>query len=330
MKSEQIIQLRAGLGLSRAEFARVFGVTEKTTFNWETGRVIPRGRAFELLQCFVNVKKGSQLWGRMIEMIHAGQTDALAQFVVSAIIGSGIVPDSNSVAASTEEANFVLTAVSQSAFIGIEISRPQLQSIFTHLHEKSDGLHRSELQELIKSWMDWAPEYEMSGGFGHRILHGHSLSDGFLVFRERGIKGLRDWTMEESFDVMSPDGLPLPWGEELWKASGVNVHQAVRWLCFNATDVVIAGAAAIGLIKSNDNLPSRVALNSMAQLALGFMSGNPLLLATGSTALTGSLVAFLQGREITEVDLSMRGFRAFSTEMESWRAFTPDFDTNNF
>jgi DNA-binding XRE family transcriptional regulator len=328
MKSEQIIQLRAGLGLSRAEFARVFGVTEKTTFNWEIG-IIPRGRTFELLQCFLNVKKGSQLWGRMIEMIHAGQSDALAQLAISSTIGTGQVLDGDPVAATMGDESLVLTAISQSAFIGIEISRPQLQSIFTHLHELSDGIHRTELQIQVKQFMDQVPGKLAPGGFAHRVLHGHSLADGMLVFKDKGIEGLAAWTLEESYDVCSPHGLPLPWANEVWKGSGLTAHQALKWLSFNATDIVVAGAVALGMMNTGGESPSAVALSATSQLALGFVSANPLLIVMGGIALTGALAGFLQGQEITKVNLSMRGFRAFSSDMQSWKAFTPDFDFNN-
>ncbi len=328
MKQEQFIQLRANLGLSRADFARVFGVTEKTVYNWEA-KIIPRGRSFELMKCFLNARTDKHLWAKVIEMAHAGQYDDLARLVVSANIGTQSLTSKDSRIGSSKEGNLILVAVSQSAFIGAEISRAQIQSIFTNLHELSDGLYRSELQRSIKDWMDRCPEYSMSGGFGHRILHGHSLSDGFQVYKSSGLKGLRDWTSEVSFDALSPDGLPLPFAREIWQGSGITVHQATRWLTFNVMDAVVAGAATLGLLRSEEQLPSESALNAVTQLVFGVMKANPLLLVSGTLALSGALVAFLQGQEVTKIDLSMYGFRAFTSEMDSWQAFEPEVHLSN-
>ena len=47
-----ILALRAGLGLTQAEFARALGVRQQTVSEWETGRYAPRGASLRVLTLF--------------------------------------------------------------------------------------------------------------------------------------------------------------------------------------------------------------------------------------------------------------------------------------
>src|SRR5687767_9245599 len=54
MSAEGIRSLRARLGMSRADFAKLVGVSAGSIFGWETGRTVPRGRSMGRV---VEVKK---------------------------------------------------------------------------------------------------------------------------------------------------------------------------------------------------------------------------------------------------------------------------------
>ena len=51
---ESIQSMRSRFGMSRAEFARLLGVSPGSVFGWETGRTVPRGRS---RQRIVEVRK---------------------------------------------------------------------------------------------------------------------------------------------------------------------------------------------------------------------------------------------------------------------------------
>ncbi len=54
LSAEGIRALRAQLGMSRAAFAKLVGVSPGSIFGWETGRTVPRGRSMARV---VEVKK---------------------------------------------------------------------------------------------------------------------------------------------------------------------------------------------------------------------------------------------------------------------------------
>jgi len=54
VSAEGIRSLRARLGMSRAAFAKLVGVSPGSIFGWETGRTVPRGRSMARV---IEVKK---------------------------------------------------------------------------------------------------------------------------------------------------------------------------------------------------------------------------------------------------------------------------------
>jgi len=115
-------------------------------------------------------------------------------------------------------------------------------------------------------------------GMGHRIKWGHDL-DGMIEAADlAGIPGIFEWMKHMLVDFMSPQGLPLPFADAVRIATGMEMDEAIDWLCVNVTDVIeVGGMAAILEVFKRDRNKLKVAL--AVGVALGIVEDNPLLLA---------------------------------------------------
>jgi hypothetical protein len=79
-------------------------------------------------------------------------------------------------------------------------------------------------------------------------------------------------------DFTSPSGVPLPFADAVRIAMGMEMDEAIDWLCVNVVDAVEVGAEmAILAIFKNDPKKFKVAL--ALGTVLGIVDDNPLLLA---------------------------------------------------
>ena len=75
-------------------------------------------------------------------------------------------------------------------------------------------------------------------GRGHRIVFGHDISYLPEIFGKFGMKGVGQYFVHLFKDLMSIDGIPLPFAYEIQQALGLSTKQAINWLCLNIGDIV--------------------------------------------------------------------------------------------
>lgn len=148
----------------------------------------------------------------------------------------------------------------------------------------------------VDLWMDHVPGSGVVGGFGHRFIHGHHLSDALAVYSASGLDGLWDYSQHMGRDLMTPHGLPVPGGKLAFdlidSVPGVDLSLgfAVDWLCFNVADLLSASLGGLALYRtarrSNDGTTLFMAAG--AKLVLGMVTTNPLMIGG---AVLGSGVA---------------------------------------
>jgi len=160
-------------------------------------------------------------------------------------------------------------------YIAVEITRDFFDSIGTQLHNNLDNISRSDVAELVKKWMDIKPGAEFAGGYGHRIVHGHSIEDIKEVYEKFGGEGVVDWFRELGIDSWSPHGLPLPYADEIGSIFGLSTSQTLKFLTWNVTDLLSGGLALSPLITGNIDSPM---LNSFTRIIAYSITGNPVLL----------------------------------------------------
>ena len=59
-------------------------------------------------------------------------------------------------------------------------------------------------------------------GRGHRIVSGHDLTYLPEIFDKFGLRGIGDYFAHLSKDIMSPDGIPMPFAKEIGDALGMS------------------------------------------------------------------------------------------------------------
>jgi hypothetical protein len=205
----------------------------------------------------------------------------------------------------------VFATVTESEFVAIEWNRDSLERMCNNLHENFDSAKISDLSQEVSRWMDQAPQYPMSGGFAHRIFHGHSLSDIASVYHEHGFQGVLAWSEHAGADFCSPDGLPLPFAKEVMDRFGLNTHEAINLLTFNSTDLLACSVGIPGIALIPD--PTVKAAASMAKLYAGIAHSDPSLIITAAVGCILSVsyvLSELSNR--TTLSLIYTNFREFS------------------
>ena len=151
---------------------------------------------------------------------------------------------------------------------------------------------------LIDAWMDHVPGTDIAGGFGHRLIHGHHLSDVVDVYQADGLEGVWNFAQHMGRDLCTPHGLPVPGGGLIFETVnsipgvGLDLGTAVEWLCFNVADLLSASLGALSLVRlaSQTTNATTMFLASGVKLALGAATTNPLLLV-GAIVGTGMGIA---------------------------------------
>ena len=141
-------------------------------------------------------------------------------------------------------------------------------------------------------------------GRGHRIIHGHDLSYLPEIYNKFGLEGVGDFFAHNTRDVMSPDGLPLPFANEIKSTLGLSTKQSIDWLCLNIADV-LTGALSVAhsvyifnQLKAGNIDASKAFIGGMLKIITATYSPNPIVLASGVFDL-GALIYF-KNEEIIE------------------------------
>ncbi|MFZ3578013.1 hypothetical protein [Virgibacillus sp. DJP39] len=115
-------------------------------------------------------------------------------------------------------------------------------------------------------------------GMGHRIKYGHDLEGAIEAYHIDGIEGIGLWFDHMMKDFTSPQGIPLPFSEAIYEATGMEMDTAIDWLTVNAADAIELGgqAAVMPFLKKNKKAYKGAVATGMA---LGFVDDNPLLIA---------------------------------------------------
>ncbi len=131
-------------------------------------------------------------------------------------------------------------------------------------------------------------------GRGHRIVFGHDISYLPEIFDKFGLGGVKQYFVHFSKDVMSPDGIPLPFAHEIQQALGLSHGQAINWLCLNIGDIVAGGFSVwhttrVLKMLQEGNLSKGTALmiliTASPKIAFSLANPNPIGLASGVTDL---------------------------------------------
>ncbi|OIQ55614.1 hypothetical protein [Neomoorella thermoacetica] len=115
-------------------------------------------------------------------------------------------------------------------------------------------------------------------GMGHRIKWGHDLQGMINAFELEGVSGIFDWFKHMLLDLASPSGVPLPFADAVRVATGMEMDEAIDWLCVNLADVVEVGTEATVLRVFKDD-PRKFKVALAVGTAIGIADDNPVLLA---------------------------------------------------
>jgi hypothetical protein len=113
------------------------------------------------------------------------------------------------------------------------------QSVVQQMFRK---VFSSEEAQEISAWMDRAPGFEVSGGWAHRLHHGHDLSAMMTLHAEHGLIGVAEWANHVwARDFWTPHGIPyLPSGSGSvysWLVeNGVTPSNAMSMLSVNVAE----------------------------------------------------------------------------------------------
>lgn len=115
-------------------------------------------------------------------------------------------------------------------------------------------------------------------GMGHRIRWGHDLQGMINAFELEGVPGIYDWFKHMLLDFTSPSGIPLPFADAVRVATGMEMDEAIDWLCVNITDLLEAGGE-VAVLKAFENDLRKFKAALAVGSALGIVDDNPVLLA---------------------------------------------------
>lgn len=115
------------------------------------------------------------------------------------------------------------------------------------------------------------------GGMGHRIRWGHDLHGMINAAELGGVSGIFDWMKHMLLDFTSPSGIPLPFADAVRIATGMEMDEAIDWLCINVVDAVEVGAE-MAVLNAFKRDPKKLKVALAVGTALGIIDDNPLLL----------------------------------------------------
>lgn len=151
-----------------------------------------------------------------------------------------------------------------------------LNSLFENIHELGHG--ETEIDKMM----------DAVAGMGHRIKWGHDLEGMINALDMEGVPGVIDWLQHMMLDFTSADGIPLPFAEAIRAVSGMEMDEAIDWLCINAADVAEMGIEG-GLLAFFRENKKAFNIAVIAGTALGIVDDNPLLLAMNAVIILNKM-----------------------------------------
>lgn len=129
-------------------------------------------------------------------------------------------------------------------------------------------------------------------GRGHRVVFGHDASYLPEIFEKFGMSGVYDYFAHLGKDVMSPDGIPIPFAAEFGNALGMDTMEKIDWLCLNIGDVTSGmlsiwhTKAMIDMLRAADGnitgaMVTRVTVGAGVKIVFSIVRPNPISLASG-------------------------------------------------
>jgi hypothetical protein len=124
-------------------------------------------------------------------------------------------------------------------------------------------------------------------GRGHRIVHGHDFSNLPEIYNRFGLEGVGDFFAHNMRDLMSPDGIPVPFANEIKEALGLTTGQSIDWLCLNAVELLTGSLSvahsvyAFNGLMNGDLSALNVATSGAIKILTATLSPNPIVLAAG-------------------------------------------------
>lgn len=115
-------------------------------------------------------------------------------------------------------------------------------------------------------------------GMGHRLKWGHDLQGMINAIELEGVPGIFDWFEHMLLDFTSSSGIPLPFADAVRLATGMEMDEAIDWLCVNVMDLLEVGGE-IAILKAFKNDPQKFKIALAVGSALGIVDDNPVLLA---------------------------------------------------
>jgi hypothetical protein len=130
-------------------------------------------------------------------------------------------------------------------------------------------------------------------GFGHRIVHGHSLDNLPVIYEKLGLSGVGDYFVHGLRDVMSPHGMPIPFAKQIQDSTGLSDGRAIDLLSPNIGDLLSGGfsvAHSIYLTKKiqqamesgrlDEVLSDSLAISILTKFSVGLVTTNPVTLVS--------------------------------------------------
>ena len=162
------------------------------------------------------------------------------------------------------------------------------QSIFNvgkdHITDLTKYINESGATSAIDTFMDSVT------GRGHRIVFGHDLSSLPDVYQKFGLDGIYDYFKHLGKDVMSPDGIPIPFAREIQQSIGLSTKQSLDWMCLNIGDVLSGGFSIwhtreiLSGLQSGDitrELLLKITIGSGIKVFFSIQNPNPISLVCG-------------------------------------------------
>ncbi len=141
---------------------------------------------------------------------------------------------------------------------------------------------------------------DQARGRGHRVVFGHDLSYLPEIYDKFGLSGVSGYFKHLSKDVMSTDGVPLPFASQVQEVLELSSLQSINWLCLNVGDVLSGGVSfwhsreVLLVLKKgqfSNGFLVKVVVSSGLKVFISVYSPNPLSLISGLVDL-GSLAYF--------------------------------------
>lgn len=131
---------------------------------------------------------------------------------------------------------------------------------------------------------------DSASGLGHRLKAGHDFQGFIELMQEKGLDGAAEWCQHMFYDLMSPDGIPLPGASYVYRfleeTVGVSEKFFIDWACVSATDIISGSLALLLLARMHKIASEGKKIRRLSTLTIGqilliaLAEANPFFLST--------------------------------------------------